>query len=103
MQRMIALDALESTDGATSQLQLPRVNAFQAIDQAAAMVDRFDKLFMRALRQLRDLRRYTPTVVVQRAEQVNVGQQQLNLASGGDASQVGDSAPEEPATVSVDR
>ena len=48
------------------------------------MVDRFDRMFMRALRQLRDLRRYMPTVVVQRAEQVNVGQQQLNVAGGND-------------------
>ncbi|MFV1968969.1 MAG: hypothetical protein ACC628_26415, partial [Pirellulaceae bacterium] len=84
MKRMIVLDALESSDGITSELQLPRVSAFQAIEQAAAMMDRFDRMFMRALRQLRDLRRYATSVVVQRAEQVNVGQQQVNVTAGKD-------------------
>jgi hypothetical protein len=55
-----------------------------AIDQAAGMVDRFNRMFMRALRQLRDLRRYT--VVIQSAEQVNVGQQQVNVAASPEAA-----------------
>jgi len=84
MKRMVVMDALESSDGTTSQLRLPRVSAFQAIEQAAAMTDRFDRMFMRALRQLRDLRRYMPSIVVQRAEQVNVGQQQVNVTAGKD-------------------
>jgi len=81
LQRMIALDTLESSEDVISQLKLPRVTTFQAVEQAASMVDRFDRMFMRALRQLRDLRRYMPTVVVQHAEQINVGEQQLNVTS----------------------
>lgn len=59
----------------------PRVSEAEAIDKAAAMVDRFNRIFLRTLRALRDLRRYTPhTVVVQNAGQVNVGRQQVNMA-----------------------
>src|SRR5262245_58367283 len=36
------------------------------------MVDRFNRFFLRTLRQLRDLRRYTPQVTIQNAGQVNV-------------------------------
>lgn len=51
-----------------------------AIDQAANMVDRFNRIFVRAIRQLRDLLRYTPQVVVKSAGQVNVGgNHQTNL------------------------
>jgi hypothetical protein len=59
----------------------PRVSETEAIDQAAAMVDRFNRIFLRTLRALRDLRRYTPpNVVVQNAGQVNVGGQHVNMA-----------------------
>ena len=51
----------------------PTVDAAAAIDQAAAMVDRFNRLFMRTLRSLRDLRRYSASVVVQNVGQLNVG------------------------------
>ena len=57
----------------------------QALEQAAAMVDRFNRLQLRTLRQLRDLRRYAPAVVIQNADQVNIGEQQINL-SGGNSS-----------------
>jgi hypothetical protein len=57
----------------------PAVDAVEAEDQAAAMVDRFNRMFLRSLRALRDLRRYTPAVVVQNAGQVNVAGQQVNL------------------------
>lgn len=61
--------------------QPPRIEAAAALDQAAAMADRFNRLFLRTLRALRDLRRYSPTVVVQHAGQVNVASQQVNVAS----------------------
>jgi hypothetical protein len=57
-----------------------RLDEAAAVEQAAAMVERFNRLFLRTLRALRDLRRYTPTVVVQHAQQVNVAGQQLNTA-----------------------
>ncbi len=42
------------------------------------MVDRFNRLFLRTLRALRDLRRYAPAVNIQNAGQVNIGGQQVN-------------------------
>lgn len=56
-----------------------RVSESEAVDQAAAMVDRFNRIFLRTLRGLRDLRRYSPAVIVQNAEQVNIGEQQVNV------------------------
>lgn len=55
----------------------PRATVAEAIDQAAAMVDRFNKMYMRALRALRDLRRHSGSIHIQQAGQVNVGQQQV--------------------------
>ena len=57
----------------------PTVRNIEAMDQAAAMMDRFNRLFLRTLRQLRDLRRYAPQVTIQSAGQVNIGGQQVNL------------------------
>jgi len=59
-----------------------RVSESQATEQAAGMFDRFNRIFLRTLRALRDLRRYSPTVIVQHAGQVNVGQQQVNVTKG---------------------
>jgi hypothetical protein len=44
------------------------------------MVDRFNAIFLRTLKALRDLRRQIPGVVVKSAGQVNVGRQQVNVA-----------------------
>jgi hypothetical protein len=60
----------------------PRVSEHQAVEQAGAMVDRFNRIFLRTLRALRDLRRYTPVLIVQNAGQVNIGEQQVNVAAG---------------------
>jgi hypothetical protein len=57
----------------------PTVEAAAAIEQASAMADRFNRLFARTLRALRDLRRYTPQVVVQNVSQLNLAQSQLNI------------------------
>jgi hypothetical protein len=59
----------------------PRVEVAEWIEQAGTMVERFNRLFLRTLRALRDLRRYAPTVIVQNAGQVNVGAVQKNEAS----------------------
>jgi hypothetical protein len=45
------------------------------------MVERFNGMFLRTLKALRELRR-TPGVVVRNAGQVNVGQQQINVNGG---------------------
>src|SRR5215216_3971372 len=55
----------------------------EALDQSAQMADRWQKLFVRALRALRDLRRHAPPVVLAGpGSQVNVGHQQINTTSG---------------------
>lgn len=59
----------------------PRLAEAEATHQAAGMVDRFNRLFMRTLRGLRDLRRYAAKVTIQRAGQVNIGEQQVNVAA----------------------
>ena len=46
------------------------------------MVERFNGIFLRTLKALRDLRRQVPGVVVQNAGSINVGQQQLNVSAG---------------------
>jgi hypothetical protein len=56
----------------------PRVSDAAALQQAAGMVEQCQRLYLRALRALHDLRRGRP-VVVHRARQVNVGAQQVNL------------------------
>jgi hypothetical protein len=87
---MERLNARASTDAQSEEYSLrqdgtwqpPRVHAAEALDQAAAMSDRFHRLFLRTLRALRDLRRYGPAVIVQSAGQINVGAQQMNVAGG---------------------
>jgi hypothetical protein len=61
----------------------PRVDVTAAIDEAAKMVDRYNRMVLRTLRALRDLRRYAPSIVVQNAGQVNVGERQVNVVAEG--------------------
>jgi hypothetical protein len=59
----------------------PRVGEVAAIDHAAQMADRYNRLFLRTLRQLRDLRRYSMPVTINNPAQVNIaadGGQQVN-------------------------
>lgn len=79
LRRMMMLDALENADDEPVGLQSPRVAMATAIEQAANMVDRFHRIAMRTLRQLRDLRRYSAQVIVKKAGQVNVGGNQFNV------------------------
>ncbi len=59
----------------------PRISDSDAINQAAAMADRFNRIFLRSIRALRDLRRYSATVIVQNAGNVNVAEQQVNVGN----------------------
>jgi hypothetical protein len=61
----------------------------EAMEQSAAMADRFHRLFLRTLRALRDLRRYVPAVIVQNAGQVNLGHTQVNQVGLRQADGVG--------------
>jgi len=58
----------------------PYQSEADAIEQAHRLADGYNRQFLRVLRQLRDLRRYAP-VVIQNAQQVNVGSQQLNVSA----------------------
>jgi len=60
----------------------PRLSEAEAVEQAAAMFERFNRVFLRSLRVLQELRRHGPAVVVQNAGQVNVAQQQVNVNAG---------------------
>lgn len=58
----------------------PFVTEQQALEHAVQMADRFNRIFMRTLRQLRDLRRYSP-VTINNPSQVNIasdGGRQIN-------------------------
>ncbi|QJW98521.1 hypothetical protein [Frigoriglobus tundricola] len=59
--------------------QPPRQSDADATEQAAAMMDRFNKMFLRTLRALCDMRRHSKPVIVQNGGQMNVAQQQVNL------------------------
>jgi hypothetical protein len=68
-------------DGTTAW-QPPRLTASEYLERATQMAYRFQGLYMRTLRQMRDLRRYASPVVIQNAGQVNVaadGGQQVNV------------------------
>ena len=65
----------------TGRWDPPRLSDAAAVDQAAQMVDRFNRIALRTLRALRDLRRYAPVVVVQNAGQVNIGERQVNVGA----------------------
>jgi hypothetical protein len=61
----------------------PYVTEQQAIEHAVQMADRWHRIYMRTLRQLRDFRRYSP-VTINNPNQVNIAtdsRQQVNLAS----------------------
>ncbi len=61
----------------------PYISEVRAIEHAVQMADRFNRMFMRTLRQLRDLRRYSP-VTINNPSQVNIaadGGQQVNCSS----------------------
>jgi hypothetical protein len=63
----------------------PRLTEAEAVEEAMGMVERFQKIFTRTLRALCDLRRRPLAVVVQQAGQVNIAEQQVNVA-GQDAA-----------------
>jgi hypothetical protein len=67
------------TDPRRTAPEPPRLTDAAALEQAAAMVERFQRLFHRALAALQGLRRQA-AVVVRRAGQVNLAHQQVNVS-----------------------
>ncbi len=69
-----------------SQWLRPFVTEQQALEHSTQMADRWNRTFMRTLRQLRDLRRYSP-VTINNANQVNIaaeGGKQVNIGEASD-------------------
>jgi hypothetical protein len=63
---------------------IPYVYEQEAINQAAQMADRWQRMYFRAIRNLRDWRRYTPQVTINNPAQVNIandGGQQINVSN----------------------
>lgn len=62
---------------------IPYVKEQDALEHAAQMVDRWNRIYMRTLRNLRDLRRYSVPVTINNPQQVNIatdGGNQVNVA-----------------------
>ena len=64
--------------------ETPRLSDAQALAEAAGMVERLHRLYLRTLRALQDQRRLRPPVIVRRAGQVNVAHRQINVAAAAE-------------------
>lgn len=65
----------------------PRLSAAETVENAMAMADRFNRLYLRTLRQMRDLRRFSVPVTINNPKQVNIaadGGQQVNAVKVGE-------------------
>jgi hypothetical protein len=62
----------------------PRLSEAEAVDRAVQMADRFQRQFLRLMKCYRDGRRLGVSMTVM-GGQVNVAEQQINMASAGDA------------------
>lgn len=60
-----------------SKDDLPRLSAAEALEQATQMADRYNRIYLRTLRALRDLRVKTQAITINNPKQVNLGQQQV--------------------------
>jgi hypothetical protein len=68
-------------------LDIPFVTEQAAVEHAAQMADRWQRMYFRAIRSLRDWRRYTPQVTINNPNQVNIandGGQQINVADANE-------------------
>ncbi len=63
---------------------IPFVSEQAAVEHAAQMADRWQRMYFRAVRSLRDWRRYSPQVTINNPNQVNIasdGGQQANVSN----------------------
>jgi hypothetical protein len=77
-----AYNVIEPDNAKDGRWNPPRLSADETIENAMAMADRFNRLYLRVLRQMRDLRRYTPALTINNPQQVNIaadGGQQVNM------------------------
>ena len=61
----------------TPKDDLPRLSSAEATEQASQMADRYNRIFLRTLRALRDLRVKTGAITINNPRQVNVAGQQV--------------------------
>jgi hypothetical protein len=59
----------------------PRLGMAEAIEQSSRMAERAHTRFLKTVKMLHELQRSAPTLYVANAGQINVGQQQVNIAS----------------------
>jgi len=79
MQASLEASSFDRQISQTGRWKPRQISAADSLDQSAQMADRWQKLFVRALRALRDLRRHAPPVVLAGpGSQVNVGRHQIN-------------------------
>lgn len=63
---------------------IPTISERDAVEHAAQMADRWQRMYFRAIRSLRDWRRYAPQVTINNPQQVNIatdGGQQINTTN----------------------
>lgn len=80
-----AAEAIESKARQHESWNPPRLTSKETIESALAMADRFNRLFLRTLRQMRDLRRYSVPIMINNPSQVNIATeagQQINSVEG---------------------
>lgn len=63
----------------TNGWKSPYQSEADAVEQAHRLADSYNRQFLRVLRQLRDLRRYSAVIIQNNGGQVNVGNQQVNV------------------------
>jgi hypothetical protein len=73
-------EGCRGTKRAGTPYESPRLSTAEALDRAAAMVERMHRLYLKTLKALQDQRRLSAPVIVRRAGQVNIGAQQINLS-----------------------
>jgi hypothetical protein len=75
-----AAEAIESKARQHENWNPPRLTSGESIESALMMADRFNRLLLRTLRQMRDLRRYTMPLTINNPAQVNIneGGHQIN-------------------------
>ncbi|HRH43841.1 MAG TPA: hypothetical protein PKY82_19575 [Pyrinomonadaceae bacterium] len=59
---------------------VPTIGERNAVEHAAQMADRWQRMYFRAIRSLRDWRRYSQQVTINNPQQVNIGDKQINVA-----------------------
>ena len=73
-----AAESIDSKSKSHEHWNPPRLTSQETIESAMVMADRFNRLFLRTLRQMRDLRRYSVTINNPAQVNINEGGQQVN-------------------------